>query len=154
MKKFFPIFLIGCIIAIFTSCAIVFLSAPKSKLSRKLGVKLPRDTEIVYSYLGTEDSWFGDGTDYYVLRFEREPTELMEEFQSLNLKQGEDPDELKKDVMLFFDSAAVELAGEIPQEYLPTWEEECTWDDGGALKGVRAAYFPRHYMMYLCLSRS
>ena len=126
------------------------LASVKSMLNRKYGIVLPSDTELIYCHYESNNSWHGDGTDYFVFKFNEEPTSIVENFKSLNLKEGENLDELKEELIEYFNSA-ISLADEIPQEYLPDWDNAMIWNFGSTLNGLPAIYYPESMEMIVCI---
>lgn len=140
---------ITCALLSLTACGTA-LGSVKSMLKRKYNIKLPSDTEMVYCLYESKDSWFGDGVDYFVFKFKKEPTGVIENFTSLNLKEDENPNELKVELIAFFDSAISMADDKIPQKYLPDWDEEMTWQYGGQVAGLSAVYYPERMEMIIC----
>lgn len=138
-----------CILLSLTACGST-LNSVKSMLNRKYNVKLPSDTQLVYCHYESKDSFHGDGADYFVFKFKKEPTGVIANFKSLNLKDGENPDELKNELIEFFNSA-ISLVNEIPQEYLPDWDSEMIWNYGGPFDGLSAIYYPESMEMIVCI---
>lgn len=140
---------VTCVLLSLTACGTA-LGSVKSMLKRKHNIKLPSDTEMVYCLNESKDSWFGDGVDYFVFKFKKEPTVVIENFTSLNLKEDENLNELKEKLIAFFDSAISMANDKIPQKYLPDWNEEMTWRYGGPVAGLSAVYYPERLEMIIC----
>ena len=128
-----------------TACGTA-LDSVKSMLKQKYSIDLPSDTELVYCHYESEDSFHGDGIDYFVFKFHETPSGIVKNFKSVNLKEGDNPDELKEELIEYFSSIQV-LTDKIPQEYLPDWDSEIIWNDGA----FSAIYYPESMEMIVCI---
>ena len=135
---------VACSMLFLTAC-VSTLDSVKSMLKRKYDIKLPPDKKLIYCHYESKDSFHGDGIDYFVFKFNKEPISIVKNFTSLNLKEGDNHDELKEELRQYFDS--IDLVDEIPQEYLPNWDSEMIWNSGE----FAAIYYPELMEMTVCI---
>lgn len=150
MKKIIALLIMALVVITFTACETT-LDSIKSNFKREYGITLPNDTELLYSYYESKDSFHGDGIDYYVFGFKEEPVNIIEKFKSSNLKEDENSDELINNLKDYFESA-INMVDEIPQEHLPKWENQMIWNyDGESYGGFPAIYYPDSMVMIVCI---
>lgn len=130
----------------------VKLNSVKSKFKRNYGICLPAGTKLDYSCSKLIESSYGNRTNYFVFKFKKEPTSVIENFISMHLKEGKPADEIKVELKKYFD-CIVGCLGLIDnkqlQKYLPNWENEMIWNDGV----FPAVYYPDTMEMIVCITK-
>ena len=130
----------------------VKLNSVKSQFKRDYGVSLPADTKLEYSRSELIESPYGNRTNYFVFKFKKEPTSVIENFISLHLKEEKTADEIKKELKKYFDCIIGCLGlidNEQLQQYLPNWENKMIWNDGA----YPAVYYPDTMEMIVCITK-
>lgn len=124
------------------------VNLPKVQIKIRYGVSIPIDAKLVYRY-ETPPSFFGDGTEYWVFEFKKEPTQIISKMTSKNCKSQTAYDEDKDRLLKYFETA-ITFAKEIDKNYLPDYEKYFEWSYYcNALGGMNALYFPDSNTMYI-----
>lgn len=140
--------LLGPIVFIFRKMKI---RSVKNKFKRDYGVSLPSDTKLNYRRNGSIKCDYGNRINYFVFKFKKEPTSVIENFVSSHLKEDNTADELKEELKKYFDTviSSFYLVNEdITQQYLPNWDNKMIWNNGM----FPAIYYPDSMEMIVCIT--
>jgi hypothetical protein len=148
-KILFPCVVFILLLFILTGCSSDPLIAATRFIKKTYGVDLPQNTKLEYSFI-TPESFHGDGVKYYVFKFETLPIDLINDFQSLNMKDAEQNSQLKTEMLNYFHSAISLEKGNIDTDYIPDWDKEYEWNYGKRLGGMPAVYYPDTLTLIVC----
>lgn len=140
--------LLGLIVFIFRKMKIRSI---KTKFKRDYGVSLPSDTKLDYRRNGSIKCDYGNRLDYFVFKFKKEPTSVIENFVSVHLKEDNTADELKEELKKYFDTVINSFClvyDDITQQYLPNWDNKMIWNNGT----FPAIYYPDSMEMIVCIT--
>lgn len=115
-----------------------------AQIENSLGVKMPQNTTIEYKFRSAVD-FHGDKLEYFVLKFETTPEDLLNNFKSRNIKIDEDITELKSAAINYFTSGFNIYKPDIPEMYLPDYDNIDDWDDNKYV-----FYSNEKMMLYYC----
>ena len=141
--------LLGLLIFLFRKMKI---RSVKTEFKRDYGVGLPSDTKLEYRRNGLIKCDYGNRINYFVFKFKKEPTSVIENFVSSHLKEDDTAGELKEELKKYFDTVIGSFCSvyeDIPQQYLPNWENKMIWNDGA----YPAVYYPDTMEMIVCITK-
>ena len=145
------------VIALILLGLIVFIIRKKkirsiiTKFERDYGISLPVDTKLDYHRYGSIKCGYGNKVNYFVFKFKKEPTTVIENFVSTHLKEDNTADELKVELKKYFDtviSSFCSVYEDITQQYLPNWGNKMIWNNGI----FPAIYYPDSMEMIVCIT--